>query len=100
MILPYLHERRIYLNRIKVNTNYYYNTIYKSLDQDKEIISLTSKLETNDVIEVKKTPFIVCMNLSEHKLYTYSESGLLVNRFEYSDWVVKYGEPIAASDNG
>ena len=61
---------------------------------------MTSKLETNDVIEVKKTPFIVCMNLSEHKLYTYSESGLLVNRFEYSDWVVKYGEPIAASDNG
>lgn len=40
------------------------------------------------------------MNLVEHKFYTYSENGLLVNRFEYSNWVIKYGEPIAASTNG
>lgn len=45
-------------------------------------------------------PFIVCMNLAEHKFYTYSENGLLVNRYEYANWVVKYGEPIAASDDG
>ena len=27
MILPYLHERRVYLNRKKENTNYFYTTI-------------------------------------------------------------------------
>ena len=29
MIVPYLHERKIYLNRIKVNTNYFYTSILK-----------------------------------------------------------------------
>lgn len=27
MILPYLHERRIYLNQKKVNTNYFYTSV-------------------------------------------------------------------------
>ena len=32
MIVPYLHERKIYLNRIKVNTNYFYTSILKEVD--------------------------------------------------------------------
>ena len=38
-----------------------------------------------------KIPFIIAMNLAEHKFYTYSENGLLINRFEYSYWVKMYG---------
>ena len=36
MILPYLHERRIYLNRRIENTNYFYTTIDtpKRLEQE------------------------------------------------------------------
>ena len=35
MVLPYLHERRIYLNRLMDNTNYFYTTIDtpRSLEQ-------------------------------------------------------------------
>jgi hypothetical protein len=34
MILPYLHERKIYLNRIKVNTDYFYTTIIKEVEPE------------------------------------------------------------------
>ena len=27
MILPYLHEKRIYLNRLKLDTDYFYTSI-------------------------------------------------------------------------
>ena len=47
-----------------------------------------------------KIPFIIAMNLAEHKFYTYSENGLMINRFDYSDWVKLYGEPIATSTDG
>ena len=47
-----------------------------------------------------KIPFIIAMNLAEHKFYTYSENGLMINRFDFSDWVRLYGEPIATSTDG
>lgn len=34
MILPYLHERRIYLNRKKSNTNYFYTSIDTSISEE------------------------------------------------------------------
>ena len=40
------------------------------------------------------------MNLSEQKLYVYSQNGLLSNRVEYSDLVDKYGEIAATSNSG
>ena len=38
MILPYLHERKIYLNRIKVNTDYFYTSIIKEVEAEPESI--------------------------------------------------------------
>lgn len=32
LILPYLHERRVYLNRMKQNTNYFYTTVQRDLN--------------------------------------------------------------------
>ena len=36
LILPYLHERRIYMNRIKINTDYLYTCIETTDDQIKD----------------------------------------------------------------
>ena len=44
--------------------------------------------------------FLIAMNLTEHKYYTYKENGVLVNRVDYSSWVEEFGEPIATSENG
>lgn len=48
----------------------------------------------------KKIPLILAINLNEYKFYTYSENGLMINRFEFKDMVMKYGEPIATSPDG
>ena len=32
MILPYLHDNRIYLNRVKMNTEYFYTSIESSIN--------------------------------------------------------------------
>ena len=54
LILPYLHEKRIYLNRLKVSTEYFYTSIvtmkaeeflYKKIKQD----------ELNAEIQLKKS---------------------------------------------
>jgi hypothetical protein len=34
MITPYLHERRIYLNRVKFNTEYFYTAVQTFKDQE------------------------------------------------------------------
>ena len=62
MITPHLHEKRIYLNRIKPNTEYFYTAVppcknHKDFEQDQNVI--------------------VCVNLSESKYYSYCLSGIL-----------------------
>lgn len=65
----------------------------KSKDEnEREIIA---QLESQ-----KSFTSIICMNLSEQKLYVYSQNGLLSNRVEYSDLVDKYGEMLATSNSG
>jgi hypothetical protein len=78
LILPYLHERKIYLNRIKKNTKYFYTTS-QSGDSDSKIFAI---------------------NLTESKYYIYSEKGLLLNRVKYLDLTKKYGEIVSTSANG
>jgi len=79
IILPYLHERKIFLNRVKFNTNYFYTSIEHELDLD---------------------PTIVCFNLTESKMYWYSEKGILLNRIKYSDVVSQHGPIQVVSRNG
>jgi hypothetical protein len=40
------------------------------------------------------------MNQSEYKYYVYTLNGLLQNRYDFSEEVEFYGQPIAVSDNG
>ena len=43
---------------------------------------------------------IICINVSENKFYVYSENGLLLNRVNFSETIVKYGHIVAISNNG
>ena len=36
LVVPYLHERRIYLNRLKPSTEYFYTTIETSYEAEKK----------------------------------------------------------------
>ena len=85
ILVPYLHDRKIYLNRKKQNTEYFYTS--KQVGYDPE-----------DVCE--KNSFIFAFNLNESKFYTYNEQGLLLKRIEFSEIIKKYGEIVAASQNG
>ena len=61
MTVPFLHEKRVYLNRLKKNTEYFYTSIKTDSALDK------SKDQSN----------IICMNVTDSKFYTYGENGLL-----------------------
>jgi len=81
MITPYLHERKIYLNRMKQNTTYFYSS--KQVEYEEKIKS-----------------YIFAFNINESKFYVYSEKGLLLNRIEFSKEIKQYGEIVCASSNG
>ena len=47
MILPYLHDSRIYLNRLKLNTEYFYT----SIDTTSEEALCKSNMHSHEVIK-------------------------------------------------
>lgn len=48
MMLPYLHQRRIYLNRLKDNTNYFYTSIDTPLEQESKFRLSIKEMKEND----------------------------------------------------
>ena len=71
IIVPYLHERKIHLNRIKQNTKYFY----------------TSCQSGNGIDPTQ----IYAINLTESKYYVYNEKGILLNRIEFGALIKKHG---------
>lgn len=119
MILPYLHDHKIYLNRLKINTDYFYTSMEtdpKEEDEYHQEISdklkkkstvvardFKSSIESSETFKVnrpKTFTSIIAMNETEHKYYVYTQNGLLLNRVNFSDVVSKYGEPVSTSSNG
>lgn len=76
--MPYLHERKIYLNRIKKNTQYFYTSIEHCTETaipDKPLAA-PHKSHHHDII---------ALNISESKYYFYTEKGILQYRVDFSD---------------
>ena len=46
------------------------------------------------------TIYILCLNISDNKLYVYTDSGILVRRFIYKEMADKIGKPISISEDG
>lgn len=76
LILPYLHERKIYLNR-RHTANHFY-TLYKYMDHN----------------------YILCLCLDDNKMYVYTETGKLVDRVLYQNIADKCGKPESISEDG
>lgn len=51
-ILPYLHDRRIYLNRIKLNTNYFYTQIETTLEDEMDYHQKVEKKLKENLIKM------------------------------------------------
>ena len=93
LVLPYLHERSVNLNKLKPNTKYFYT-----------LVDTQEKL-TKGLLESLKDTYIsrttvICMNLTEYKYHVYSTKGALISRIVFKNEVNKYGVPITVSSNG
>ena len=84
ILMPYLHERKIFLNRKKRNTEYFYTSIESG----------------GCSVHPQRHSHIFAYNLTESKFYSYSEKGILENRIEFSELINEYGEIICASPDG
>lgn len=80
-MLPYLHERKLYLNLMKSTNKYFYN-IFECIENDK----------------VKN--YMLAFDMSADKIFVYSEGGLLIERISYKEITQKYGKPFKVSPNG
>lgn len=67
IVMPYMHERRLYLNKMK-DTNKYFYTIFE--DDNADYWAEDSEIK-------RKTNYIVALDLTGHKGFVYSEGGLL-----------------------
>ena len=76
MILPYLHERRIYLNRRHTANQFY------------------------TLIEHEGQNFVLCICIQDKKMNVYSETGILIARHVYRELADKIGKPESISENG
>lgn len=76
MILPYLHERRIYLNRRHQSNQFYTICNYKGQN------------------------FILCLCINDDKIYVYTETGILKKRIKYGHITEEHGKPESISENG
>ena len=89
MVLPFLHERKIYLNETKEDTKSVKKSFFTSIEETIE--------QNGQKMLVNK---IISMDVTGHKFMIYSEGGLLSKRICYKKEVEKYGNPISVSDNG
>jgi hypothetical protein len=76
LILPYLHERRIYLNR-RHQANQFYTI---------------SKMDGLN--------YILCLCINDNKMYVYTETGILCDRIKYNHISDECGRPECISESG
>ena len=72
IILPFLHERKLYINRIDRNHKYFYTVIEESNDKD-----ITNQSAT--------TTLFVAMDTTVSKYMVYSERAILLNTVDFSE---------------
>ena len=96
IVLPYMHERKIRINRMKNNCSYFYTAIQEPSHMiDK---SLKEKLNLDD--SRQKADMIVSMDLTRCKYSIFSMNLLLLNKVNFNDDVNNYGKPVQVSENG
>ena len=87
MVLPYLHERMLYFGKLK-NDCEYFQTAQRHV----------RKNEKDE--QIGWDYWLLNVNLSEYKFYSYSLNGIQKYRVDFRDQVFHYGKPKCVSNNG
>jgi len=95
LIVPYLHEKKIFLHRAKHNTQYFYTSFFQECPS---VLKHEIGLEVYNLVNKQKS--IMAMNLHESKFYLYSQRGVLRNRINFSSVTKNFGNIINVSPNG
>lgn len=93
-MLPYLHERKIFLNRIKLNTEYFYTLVETKVEDSYQYMK-SFNIKSNDLAPplqslespIKSFSSVIAMNVTEYKYYVYTQNGILANRVAFQDYV-------------
>ena len=87
IVLPYLHERRVYLNQIEANEKYFYTVVQECVGDE-------------DSGNATERTLIMAINFTKRDYQVYTERGILINRVDFSEYVEEYGTPISVSSDG
>lgn len=111
MCTPYLHERRIYLDRPKNDKSFFLTNIKmkRSLRNSTNDsiaaqipnfkIDRSTRCNEEAVLDDDIT-FIIRMNLTDSKYYVYYTNGILAKRVNFINEKRMYGDAVASSFNG
>ena len=83
LFTPYLHERKIMLNKTREDNEYFFTTFDRTESDSKTIISC-----------------LLSMNITDSKYYIYSLKGMLRERVNFKALTATYGKARAVSNNG
>lgn len=75
LIVPYLHDKRIYLHRQKPNNKYFYTSIETYVEEGMKNIGKSRDIQRSDT----SLTAIVCLNQTEYMYHIYSQKGVLIN---------------------
>ena len=106
--MPYLHERKIYLNKMKPTSKYFYTTLKMKYEDELEVFDDQTnhaiKNLGHDYVEDSHQADheIVCIDVTAQKFFIYDEGGRMILRHEYGTEMKEkgYGKMVEASNNG
>ena len=89
IFLPYLHERKIYLNQIELTHKFFYNVVVEQDIGDKD------EAGDNDIHTL-----IFAINFTKFYYDVFTERGIQLRTVSFKDEVSRYGIPINVSSDG
>ena len=103
LILPYLHERKIYLNHQKKDCDYFNTTMRLDSAASKSMKSSKygSSIRSSRLIRDAEVDFI-SINLTDNKYHYFNIKGILQHRVDFTDTLKQYkcGRPVSVSNDG
>ena len=94
IVVPYMHERKIYLNKQKPGNQYFY-TVIDEVPEEKVFDE-----SNNRIPDAGHSKYIISMDIDRQLYYVMSDKGILLNKVDFSEQVTIYGNPVQISPNG
>jgi hypothetical protein len=94
IVVPFMHERKIYLNKQKPGNQYFY-TVIEEAPEEKVFDD-----SNNFIKNAGHSKYIISMDIDRQLYYVMSDKGILLNKVDFSEQITKYGNPVQISPNG